>query len=469
MVTSVLRRAGSRPALVAIGVLAVGLTACAPGSNSAGGSSTAPSGGGSAGAAASPTSLPTDPAAMGNLTLVVWDQEVRGGQDAQIKQLNSEFHAKYPNITIKRVSRSFTDLKTTLKLALSGSEPPDVVEANNGRSDLGAFVQAGLVRPLDSYAAAYGWDTRYPASVRALSSYTADGKTFGSGNLYGLPQSGEVVGVFYNKSKLTKLGIPVPTTWQEFTADLAKAKAAGEVPVAFGNLDKWPGIHEFGTIQGRHVAPDTIRTLAFGAKGASWTTPENTAAAQEMVDWVTKGYFTPGFNGVGYDPVWQDFGKGKGVFLIAGTWLLADLAKAMGGNVGFMLPPSPQGQGPVAMGGTSLPFAITAKSAHPDAAAAYINFLTSEHAMQVLTQTGNLPVVDASKQQLPDGVQKDVFTAWDTVTSKDGLTPYLDYATPTMYDTITADVQDLLAKKKSPQQFLQTLQDDYGKFVSGNG
>ena len=111
----------------------------------------------------------------------MWDQEVRGGQAAQMSQLNKEFQAKYPNITIKRVSRSFDDLKTTLRLALSGNQPPDVVEANNGRSDMGAFVKAGQLRPLDAYAKAYGWNARYPESVRQYSSYSPDGKTFGAG------------------------------------------------------------------------------------------------------------------------------------------------------------------------------------------------------------------------------------------------------------------------------------------------
>lgn len=444
--------------LAAVATVAV-TAACAPGSGSPQSRPTA-----------KPSSAVTkDTTKLGKSTLVVWDQEVRGGQAAQIKQLNAEFQRKNPQITIKRVSRSFTDLKTTLKLALSGKQPPDVVEANNGRSDMGAFVQAGLLQPLDSYAQAYGWDKRYPTSILQYSSYSSDGKTFGKGSLYGLPQVGEVVGIFYNKAKLKKLGVGTPTTWDQFQADLAKAKAAGEIPVQFGDLDKWPGIHEFGTVQGQFVPAPEIRNLAFGQGGASWTSKANQQASQQLVDWVDKGYFTPGFNGVGYDPSWQQFGKGQGVFLISGTWLLADLQKALGKNLGFMLPPRGAGKAPVATGGTGLPFSITAKSTHQDAAAAYIDFITSPHAMNVLTKTGNLPVVDAAKQQVAAGPQQDVFKAWATVTTKNGLVPYLDYATPTFYDTLTASVQDLLAKKKSPAQFLDTLQQDYGKFTSSGG
>ena len=67
------------------------------------------------------------------MTLTVWDQEVRGGQEAQIKRLNAAFQAKYPNVKIKRVAKSFTDLNATLKLAVSGDRAPDVVQANQGR------------------------------------------------------------------------------------------------------------------------------------------------------------------------------------------------------------------------------------------------------------------------------------------------------------------------------------------------
>lgn len=358
-------------------------------------------------------------------------------------------------------------MKTTLRLALSGNDAPDVVQANNGRSDMGEFVKAGQLVPLDEWAKAYNWSSRYPASVLQYSRHSADGKTFGDGNLYGLPQVGEVVGLYYNKEKLTKLGLEPPKTWAEFEDALGKAKAAGEIPMQLGNLDKWPAIHVFGTVQDKVVPADQITTLAFGRSGATWKTPENTKAAETLVSWVDKGYFNQGFNGQGYDPAWQDFGKGKGVFLIAGTWLQADLQKALGAKVGFMLPPEPSADAkPVVTGGTGLPFAVTNKAKNPDAAAAYINFITSPDAMKVLTSTGNLPIADTSAQQAPAGLATDVFSAFGTAVSKEGLVPYLDYATPTMYDTLGAALQDLLAKKATPQQFVDKIEADYSKFTA---
>ena len=437
--------------------LAMTATACSPGSDSGEG------GGTETGA----SDVATDVAEMGDVTLTVWDQEVRGGQARQIEALNTAFQEEYPNVTIERVSRSFEDLRRTLRLAISGNEAPDVVQANNGRSDMGAFVSAGLLQSLDGYAEAYGWTERFPESVRALASYSDDGKEFGTGNLYGIAQVGEVVGVWYNKAALDRLGLQPPETFEEFEAALATAKEAGELPIQFGNLDQWPGIHEFGFVQNAFVNPEEIRTLGFGREGADWSTPENEQAADTLTGWVESGYFPDGFNGLGYDPAWQQFAKGEGVFLVSGTWLLADLQDPLGDDLGFML--SPEGaSGELAVtGGTGLPFSITEASENADVAAAYIDFISSPDAMTGITEAGNLPVVAAGEQQV-SGAQAEVFDAWETATSQDALVPYLDYATPTFYDTLTAQVQDLMGGDTSTQDFLTTLQQDYVDFTGGS-
>ncbi|XVX21013.1 extracellular solute-binding protein [Actinomycetota bacterium] len=451
--------------LVAVGSLVgvAGLAACAPGS---GGSADSPSS-----SASGSASVSTDAAALGKVELTVWDQEVRGGQAAQIKELNDAFQKKYPNITLKRVTRSTDDLGTTLKLALSGNTPPDVFQSNNGRPDMGSYVKAGQLKSLDDYAKAYGWDKRYPESVRQYSSYTPDGKTFGSGSLYGLPQVGEVVGIYINTKNLKEAGVETPATWADLEKSLEtiKAKRVGEAPLVLGNLDKWPAIHVFGDVQAQNAKAEDIRKLGFGQEGASWKTPENTKAAETIQTWVDKGYLDKDANGLGYDPAWQAFAKGKGTYLIAGTWLQADLAKAMKNDVTFILPPPAEAGGsPVATGGTGIPWAIANKSKNPDAAAAYINFITSADAMKVLAKTENLPVAETAEQTAPAGLGKDVFTAFGTIVEKDGLVPYLDYATPTFSDTLGAALQDLIAKKATPEQFLDTLEKDYSAFVAKN-
>ncbi len=407
------------------------------------------------------SSKKVDVSKAGDVTLTVWDQEVRGGQAKQIKQLNQAFQAKYPNVTIKRVAKSFDDLNTTLKLAASGAKAPDVVQANQGRQVMGQLVKGGLLTPLDAYEEAYGWGDRYSKVLLDLNRFSDDGKEFGSGSLYGLSQMGEIVGVYYNKDKVKEM----PKTFSEFEQQLEEAKGEGDVPIAFGNLDPFAGIHEYQTVQNQFVDKEQIRDFVFAREGASFTTPENQEAAGKIQEWAEKDYFTPDFNGTGYDPAWQQFAKGKGRFLIAGTWLTADLAENMGDKVGFMLMPGQEeGAAPVSLGGESLPFAVTAKSKNPDVAAAYIDFITNAEAGQVLVETNNLPAMKTDAQPT-SGVSQEVAAAWTTLNEEEGLVPYLDYATPTFYDDVSGAIQRLLGGKLEPASFTEAVQEDYQKFA----
>ena len=387
---------------------------CAPGTGTTSAKATSPAG-----------KVKTDAAKLGSVTLTVWDQEVRGGQNDEITALNKAFHEKYPNITIKRNAQSFDDLGKTLRLALSGPDAPDVVESNNARNQMGAFVKAHQLISLEPYAAAYGWRDRYPKSVLKLSSYSADAKTFGSGN--GLPQMGEIVGVYYNKAKLAALGLVVPKTWSEFTSQLATIKSRGETPLMLGDLEKWPAIHVLGPIQGAHTPAAEVQTLAMGNAGGAWKDANNIAAATELSSWVKAGYFNKDINGSKTDAIVAKFGAGTGVFLLAGSWNTVALDPLMGDKLGFFPPPPvTAGLAPSTTGGTSLPFTITSASKNPDAAAAYINFLTSDDAMKVIAKTGNLPVLNSAKLAPTSGAGKDVYAAYGLVTTKGNLLPYLD-------------------------------------------
>ena len=137
---------------------------------------------------------------------------------------------------------------------------------------------------------------------------------------------GEIVGVYYNK---TKVPTP-PTTLDEFEASLQEAKDAGETPIMFGNLEKWPGIHNFESVLGQTADKQAIRDFVFAKDGATFDNPEFVAGATKIKEWVDKGYFNKDFNGIDYDPAWQEFAKGKSRYLIAGTWVTADLADADG-------------------------------------------------------------------------------------------------------------------------------------------
>lgn len=438
------------------------LAACAPG----GGGKTTESAASGADAAES-TEVTTDISSLPEQTLTVWDQEIRGGQNEQIETLNAAFMEKYPNIKIERVSQSFDDLESTLRLALTGDDAPDVVQANNSRGIMGQFVTAKQILCLEDYVDAYGWDTSYPESILSYSSYSEDGKDFGEGCVYGLPQVGEVVGVFYSKERLEDLNLSVPNTWDEFVDQLGTIKEAGETPLMLGNVEQWPGLHVWGPVQGAHVKADEIRTLGFGNPGGDWDTEGNVAAAKEIQEWAETGYFNNGFNGADYDDVWQEFAKGTGIYLIAGSWLGPDLDAVMGDDAAFFLPPAADVNGvPATTGGTGLPFAITSAAKDPNVAAAYIDFLTNDDAMKVLAETGNVPVRNAAEFAKDEaGVTADIMNGFEDITTTGEILPYMDYATPTMGDDMGAAVQELLDGRVTPEDFVQKMEGYYSAFA----
>lgn len=404
----------------------------------------------------------------GTTTLVVMDGETDTPTRVETYNLlDREFEKRNPGVKIKRVSKSFNDLTTTIKLILSGPNPPDVIETNQGYPTIAVLAKAGLLKPLDGYAKKFGWFERQPKSLMNMARATPDGTRIGAGRLWGMSATGDAVGVYYNKAKLQKLALRVPATFGDFEKALAAAKQAGEVPLTFGNLDKWPGIHQFQTVQNSIVPRAYIRSLIFGYGTPSFLTPGNKASAAKLQDWARRGYMTSGFNGVGYDVAWKKFAKGEGVFFITGTWLNGDLFKAMGKNVGFFLMPSAKaGEPPASTSAGGLPWSIPSKSKNPDLAAAYIDFVTGPDAAKLFVKRGDVAALGLPASAAPAGTSRaDVLAAWLTLKETNGFIPFLDWATPTFYDTTTATIQELLGLKISADEFVKKLEADYAKFI----
>src|SRR5690625_7866355 len=103
---------GSTAALSGLGVLA----ACAPGSDDGDGAGPGPAA----------DEVETDIAALGDITLTMWDQEVRGAQNDAIEALIEAFQDEYPNVTVERNSQYFDDLKHLSGLDQTGHELPYV-------------------------------------------------------------------------------------------------------------------------------------------------------------------------------------------------------------------------------------------------------------------------------------------------------------------------------------------------------
>jgi len=157
--------------------------------------------------------------------------------------------------------------------------------------------------------------------------------------------------------------------------------------------------------------------------------------------------------------------------LITGSWLSGDLANSPEiANIGFfLLPPKAEGGYKLTVGGTGFGFAISAKTQQKDLAAQYINYMYSEQTAKLLLDAGYLPVYPADTSSLPDGLLKEIASAWTTLNTTNSVGYYMDWVTPTMYDTITGSLQELMGSAITPEEFIAKVNSDYVKGLEAKG
>ena len=140
----------------------------------------------------------------------------------------------------------------------------------------------------------------------------------------------------------------------------------------------------------------------------------------------------------------------------------------MGEDLRFMAPP-PGVDGTVATtGGTGIPFSIPSAAANPAAAAAFIDYITGDEAMAMIADNGGMPVNRTAELAPEQGVNKDIYEAFDAVSTDGTLLPYLDYATPSFADTAGAALQQVIGGQVEPAAAADALQEDYAAFTEGS-
>jgi raffinose/stachyose/melibiose transport system substrate-binding protein len=425
---------------------------------------------GAAGALAAAGALGSGRRARGQeaVTLSVWDGYVRPGESALMDRINSEFQDAHPGVTIERTVRTFDDLKTTIRLAMSSEDGPDVGMVNQGLSDMGAMAAAGLLRDLGPYAEQYGWYDLLSPSLVARNSFAENGTVFGEGTFYGMPPTAEFVGIIFNREKIEAAG-GVPATFGDLEALLVALQEGGEIPIAFGNLDGWPAIHIYGELQNLGVDREYLDNFIYGRNDVSFAIPENTEAAAIAQAWVEAGYFTPDFSGIGYDDSWPAFSTGQGGMMITGSWLSGELeATGVADQFGFILfPPREAGASKLSVAGTSMGFAIRETSTQPDLAAEYIDWTVSDRAAELWAEAGIVSVnADPALVEGQEGIYAELVRAWDQLNSTDTVGHYPDWATPTLYNTLVASLQELFGLAITPEEFTAQIEADYAAYLA---
>jgi raffinose/stachyose/melibiose transport system substrate-binding protein len=452
---------GSLAAIAATACLAV--AACTPGvANTGAATSAAPSG---------PAS--TDPAKLGPVTLHVLDYFTGGVDNTWMKDVIAAFEKKYPNISVQRQSVTWSDLMQELPLKMKSPDAPDIVPPNNGWQSLGTLVQGGLVANLNSYSAAYGWGKNVPASILRQQEFSATGQQMGTGVLFGMPVAlSSMIEVYYNRSLLQQLGLSVPTTYAAFTSDLAKAKQAGITPIALGNQAQSGITQPLYSVMDALGDQSAITNLIYslGSNRLDSQASGFPQAVAAMHDWAGKGYFSNQFAGLPETTAETQFVQGKALFHFDYSGSLPFTSPAQSKGFGSFILPRNDGQPAVATLSAATELCVSSKSTHVAAAAAFLNFAASPAAAQIAVNLGTDPML-APSVKLPAGnpLFADEVTNANLVTTHNSSVPYLDWATPTLFNTITVQMSEMLGGKTTVGAAVNAVQADDAKFRSQLG
>jgi raffinose/stachyose/melibiose transport system substrate-binding protein len=258
--------------------------------------------------------VPSPAVAQTPVTLRVmhWTNSMVKGSDWW-DQITGGFEQAHPGVTIESNYVAFPQYLPSLEAMTAGGELPDVFFGHVKSAELG---RAGVaVNYKDVFADAF-FANFFPGPLRQF--------TFDNGSVYAVPWTAQIFGVFANDTIMDQLGLKAPDTWDELVAMAPTIKAAGYVPLVWGN-------------QARNVCPDFLLPLVTQSGGDVYalddlTNPNISWDSQPVKDALAllqrlskAGVFIDGINGVSENQGWQIAYQGKAAMLYTGSWVPSDI------------------------------------------------------------------------------------------------------------------------------------------------
>lgn len=319
----------------------------------------------------------------GDLVIMQW----QGGTDAEMwGKLEADFAAQNPGVKVRElVVTGQGDMRGPMRTALLGGEKVDII-IDTWPAFRAELADAGILRPLDDLWASAGLDSVLDKSWKDLGS-TA-GVTYGVNYTYG-----DRSAIWYKKSHLEKAGIEPPKTWEEFIASIEKLKAAGfAAPIAMP-AKYWAHGEWFETLLIRTGGLDAAAKLA--THQIAWTDDIVKTTLKKYAELLKAGCCgTPEqmFAGDWDYAADQIFTADQSNYLLIGMWMNSrarndyKLKEGVDYSI-FQFPSMGLGFDDTSMV-DSKEVSGTTNGANPAAADAFITYMVSKNAADILASYG---------------------------------------------------------------------------------
>lgn len=356
------------------------------------------------------------------------------------------FEAEHPDIKVEYETQSWDAYFTKLQTLVAAGRAPDAFELNY--ENFVTYASKGALADLNPLISA---DSGFSTSVynpTALAAFAQNGQQ------YGLVESFSNVVLFYNKDLFDAAGVAYPTadwTWKDELAAAQKLTDASKgVWGDFAPIQFWEFYKTIAQNGGSVLSPDK--------KTATLDSPQNVEALTWMIDKVNKYHVTPSDAEMAGQSSEDLFKQGKIAMLRTGIWLLGDFVANAKFNWDIALEP---GNTQKAHHYFANAVAVSAKSAHADAAYQWIKFLTSSKAaVDIRVAAGwELPALSdpnaaaAFLAQPVPASRKVVFEALDTA-----VVPPVIGNWNQLTDAVGKELDAAKLGQKTPEQALKDAQ-----------
>jgi raffinose/stachyose/melibiose transport system substrate-binding protein len=391
-------------------------------------------------------------------TLKLWhyegaDSAMGKAWDEAIKIFEKETGAK-----VEFEEKSFEQIRQTASQVLNSDEAPDILEYNKGNATAGLLSSQGLLEPLTDAVEEHGWDELLAPALQTTARYDDNG-VMGSGEWFGVPNYGEFVTVYYNKDAFAEHGLEIPTTMDEFVDVLDAFVADGVTPLAEAGLE-YPLGQLWYQLALQRADRQWVNDYQLYENPVDWHGPELTTATETLVDWVDAGYISKDVTGIKAEDAGVSFINGDAPIFVSGSWWYGRFVSEISG-FDFGIFPFPDSD----LGSAGNMWVVPTTAKNKELAYTFIDITMRPEIQAIIGNNGGVPVA-ANVDDITDEKSQELIAAFNAINEKDGLSFYPDWPTPTFYDEIVAQLQELVNGTKTPDDVLTSLGDAYEDYAA---
>jgi len=325
------------------------------------------------------------------VALTMWMPGEAACQSCVEEPLIAGFEKANPGITVKLVHQPFSPYFAALQSASVTGKGPDIAEMWAGSYmdrfkqymvDAHQFVPAELIKEAPS--------TNYFSE-----------KNDSTKTVYAVPTMDQFYVGFYNKKIFADNGITSPPkNWSELfstSATLSKANVLPIISGATGGDAVMNPLYEWAYLASALSVPEWSKLLNGDLPYS------NPTLEKQLANWAslyTDGYLNK--NAFNDQNTQAEFTSGKAaMWLAGGSWSVAEFSKAMGSDLGVMIPPFSSGdqKSLVQMAGSGV--AVMTYSKHQSEAGKFQAYVMSDEGQAIIAKTGQLATRPGFETSLP--------------------------------------------------------------------